>query len=79
MISNNIANTPLPYWTYNMGVVSCLSVIRGSFAQSWSIGSMKLALCLESRRSACGRLFLCTYIVISIRAIANVLYREVVL
>ena len=31
MISNNITN----YWTYNVGVVSWLSVIRGSFAQSW--------------------------------------------
>ncbi len=34
MISNNIT---LPYWALNVGVVSCLSVIRGSFAQSWSV------------------------------------------
>ncbi len=38
-----------------------------------------LVRCPESRRSARGRLLLCTYIVISIRAIASVLYREVVL
>ena len=56
MISNNVTN----YWTYNVGVVSWLSVIRGSFAQSWSVGSTKLVLCPESRRSACGRLSLCT-------------------
>ncbi len=73
MISNNITN----YWTYNVGVVSWLSVIRGSFAQSWSAGSTKLVLCPESRRSAHGRLLLdsdCNRY-----RIASVLYREVVL
>ncbi len=60
-------------------MVFCLPVIRGSFAQSLSVGSTKLVRCPESRRSARGRLLLCTYIVISIRAIASVLYREVVL
>ena len=40
------------------------------------VGSTKLVLCPESRRSARGRLLLCTYIVISIRAIAIVSFIE---
>ena len=71
MISNNITNDLTILGIKLMCVwVFCLSVIRGSF--DGQFGSTKLVLCPESRRSACGRFFLCTQIVISILAIALV-------
>ena len=36
-------------FAYAMGVASCLSVVRGSFQWTSSIGTMPTVRCLESR------------------------------
>jgi len=57
-------------------VVSCLSIIRGTVVQSWSVGSTQLVRCPESRSV---HLWEDTSsVVISIGATASVCYREVV-
>jgi len=61
------------------GVVSCLSFIRGTVVQSWSVGSTQLVHCLESRSVHSWEVKLnISSVVISIGATASVRYREVV-
>ena len=60
-----------------MGVVSCLSVIRGIF--EYSLEACSLSAVWNQEGPLVGGCFNISSIVISIRVIASVLYTEVVL
>ncbi len=59
MISNNITND-LYHTGHNIWRGFLFVRYKRQFCRVWSVGSTKLALCPESRRSACGKLSLCT-------------------